>query len=122
MKKNYSPQQLKFLEVLFEEAEGDPTKAKKIAGYSENTRAADVLNTLEDEVFELTKKYIVRVGTKAAYAMNHIIDNPTALGNRERLAAAKEVLDRAGFNKTEKVEVKSDTPVFILPAKEENDD
>ena len=37
MARNLTPNQQKFLEVLFDEAGGDVVSAKKIAGYSENT-------------------------------------------------------------------------------------
>ena len=48
----------------------------------------------------------------------NIMDDPTQLGSKERLAAAKDILDRAGFKATEKVEVKAETPLFILPPKD----
>ena len=35
------------------------------------------------------------------------------------MLAAKDILDRAGFTKTDKVEVKTSEPLFILPAKED---
>jgi hypothetical protein len=120
--KQYTPQQQKFLDVLFEEAEGDVLVAKRLAGYSDNTPTSQVVRNLEDEIFEMTKKYIARTGPKAAYAMHHILQNPTALGNKERLAAAKEVLDRTGLGKVDKIEVKSETPLFILPPKAEDAD
>jgi len=47
--------------------------------------------------------------------------SPTDLGNKEKMAAAKDFLDRAGFVKTEKVEVKSENPLFILPPKADED-
>jgi hypothetical protein len=37
--------------------------------------------------------------------MFEVMNNPTDLGNKEKMAAAKDVLDRSGFIKTEKVEV-----------------
>jgi hypothetical protein len=120
--KQYTPQQQKFLDVLFEEAEGDVLVAKRLAGYSDNTPTSQVVRNLEDEIFEMTKKYIARTAPKAAYAMHHILQNPTALGNKERLAAAKEVLDRTGLGKVDKIEVKSETPLFILPPKAEDAD
>jgi hypothetical protein len=40
---------------------------------------------------------------------------------KEKMAAAKDILDRAGFKATDKVEVKSETPLFILPAKKDED-
>ena len=53
--------------------------------------------------------------------MVNVLNNPTDLGNKEKMAAAKDLLDRAGFVKTEKVEVKSESPLFILPPKENED-
>jgi hypothetical protein len=50
--------------------------------------------------------------------MVNVLKNPTALGNREKIAAAKDILDRAGFKPTDKVEVSAPNPLFILPAKE----
>jgi len=120
--KEYTPQQQKFLEVLFEEAEGDVVKAKKLAGYAPTTPTTQILKNLEDEIIDMTRKYITRSGPKAAYAMHKVLDDPTALGNKERLAAAKEVLDRTGITKVDRVEVKSDTPLFILPEKKNEDE
>lgn len=121
MKREYTEKQQKFLDVLFEQAKGDLLVAKRLAGYSASTPTNEIVKSLEDEIFELTKKYITRSATKAAYAMGHVLDNPTDLGNKEKLAAAKEILDRGGFSKTEKVEVQAETPLFILPAKKEDD-
>jgi hypothetical protein len=36
------------------------------------------------------------------------------------MTAAKDILDRGGFVKTDKVEVSSTSPLFILPAKNED--
>ena len=51
--------------------------------------------------------------------MQHVLENPTDLGNKERMLAAKDVLDRSGFKATDKVEVSSTNPLFILPPKDE---
>ena len=69
----------------------------------------------------LTKKFIATRGPQAAWSMVNVLNNPTDLGNKEKMAAAKDLLDRAGFVKTEKVEVKSESPLFILPPKENED-
>jgi len=53
--------------------------------------------------------------------MLDVMQNPTDLGNKEKMAAAKDLLDRAGFVKTDKVEVKSESPLFILPPKTHED-
>jgi len=120
MTKQLTEMQQKFLDVLFEQAGGDVVLAKKLAGYSDNVGTTQVINSLDEEISDLTKKYIARTATKAAYAMNSVLDDPTALGNKERMTAAKDMLDRAGFVKTEKVEVSAVSPVFILPAKNED--
>lgn len=109
--------QQKFLDVLFEEAKGDFVKAKKLAGYSDTYSTKHIVDSLETEIAELVKKYIASVGVKAAYSMYEVLVDPTALGNKEKMAAAKDLLDRGGFKAKEEVKVESDTPLFILPAK-----
>ena len=121
MARQYSEQQAKFLAVLFEEAKGDVVQAKHLAGYSPNVATSQVVSALEDEIAELTKKYLGRAAAKAAFAMGEVLSDPTALGNKERMTAAKDILDRSGFIKTEKVEVTTAAPLFILPAKNEID-
>lgn len=111
-----------FLVVLFEEAEGDPLKAKKLAGYSDNVPTSAVTASLVDEIAELTRKFIAQSSTKAAYTMFKVMGDTDMLGAKERMAAAKDLMDRAGFVKTEKVEVSTSEPVFILPAKKSKED
>jgi hypothetical protein len=115
--KQLTEMQQKFLDVLFEEARGDYVKAKKLAGYSETYSTKHIVESIEDEIVELTKKFITRVGVKAAYSMYEVIDDPTALGNKEKMAAAKDLLDRGGFKARDEVKIESDTPLFILPSK-----
>lgn len=112
----------KFLEVLFEEAEGDYVKAKKLAGFSPNYPTKQITDRLADEIFELTKKYINTLGVKAVWSMKSVMENPTQLGNRDLMTAAKDILDRANFKASEKIEIKSESPLFILPEKKSNDD
>jgi hypothetical protein len=118
MARNLTEKQQKFLDVLFEEAKGDPVKAKKLAGYADSVSSTSVVNTISDEIAERTKKFIAQSSTKAAYTMFSVMADPTDLGVKEKMLAAKDILDRAGFSKTEKVEVKAQEPLFILPAKD----
>ena len=79
-------------------------------------------------VKEFKDYYIDRLQYKlllhAPQAIQAIIDGMSfdgkQLGIKERLEASKDVLDRAGFVKKDKVELTVDTAkgVFILPAKE----
>ena len=118
MARQLTEKQQKFLDVLFEEAKGNPVTAKKLAGYSENNSTSSITSSLQEEIADLTKKFIASSATKAAYSLAQVIDNPTDLGNKERMIAAKDILDRGGFPKTDKVEVTSASPLFILPPKE----
>lgn len=119
MARNLTEKQQKFLEVLFEEANGNFVTAKKLAGYSDNVSTTQIVESVEDEVAELTKKFLARSGVQAAYSMMQAMQNPTDLGVKEKMAAAKDILDRGGFKATDKVEVKADTPLFILPEKKD---
>ena len=121
MARQLTDKQQKFLEVLFDEARGDPVKAKKLAGYAEGVSTKQVVEPIQDEIVELTKKFIAQSSTKAAYTMFSVMADPTDLGVKEKMMAAKDILDRAGFTKTEKVEVKSSEPLFILPSKDAED-
>lgn len=119
-KRALTDQQKTFLEVLFDQAEGDFVAAKKMAGYSETYPTSQIVNTLRDEIVEATKAYIARSGPKAAVRLVGVLSNPLELGVKEIIAASKDILDRAGVVKTEKVEV-SGNGVFILPAKGSED-
>ena len=118
MARQLTEKQQKFLDVLFEEAKGNPVTAKKLAGYSENNPTSAITSSLQEEIADLTKKFIASTATKAAYSLSQVIDNPTDLGNKEKMIAAKDILDRGGFTKTDKVEVSAASPLFILPPKE----
>ena len=118
MARNLTDKQQRFLEVLFEEAKGDPVQAKKLAGYADSVASTSIVNTLTDEIADVTKKFIAQSSTKAAYTMLSVMADPTDLGVKEKMLAAKDILDRAGFVKTDRVEVKTSEPLFILPAKD----
>ena len=117
MKKQLTEMQQRFLDVLFEEARGDFVKAKKLAGYSDTYSTKHIVDSLEEEITDLSKKFIARVGVNAAYSMSEVMTDPVALGNKEKMAAAKDLLDRGGFKAKEEVKIEADTPLFILPAK-----
>ena len=117
MSRQLTDNQQKFLEVLFEEARGDFVKAKKLAGYSDTYSTRHIVESLETEIADLTKRFISRVGVKAAYSMYEVMEDPTALGNKEKMSAARDILDRGGFKAKDEIKIESDTPLFILPAK-----
>jgi|TARA_E500000318_G_scaffold7976_1_gene7334 hypothetical protein len=124
MARQLNERQQKFLDVLFEEAGGDVVAAKKLAGYSENTPTTSIVRGLKEEILEATQMYMARNAPKAAMAMVGGLYDPTELGIRDKMSAAKELLDRTGLIKTEKVQVEAAGGVMLMPAKapiEDND-
>lgn len=121
MARALTDQQKLFLEVLFEEAKGDVVQAKKLANYHPTYPTSSIIKTLQDEIIEATKTFIARSGPKAALSIVGVMDNPSALGVKEKLAAAKDILDRMGVVKTEKVDITSNG-IFILPSKRVDED
>ena len=119
MARNLTDKQQRFLDVLFDEASGDVVAAKKLAGYGDNSNTAAIVESLKDEIGEKTRTYFARTAPKAAMAMVGALYDPTELGIKEKMVAAKDLLDRAGLGKVERVDVSSSSGgVFILPSKE----
>ena len=118
MAKQLNEQQQKFLEVLFSEAAGDPVKAKKLAGYSDSYATRLIMDSLKEEIVARTQMYIATNAPRAAMAVVGGIIDPTELGIKEKLSAAKDILDRAGVVKTEKMVVEASNGIMILPPKD----
>jgi len=117
-----TPKQKIFINALFGEAQGNYRAAMDIAEYSKNTSINDVLKGCEEELISSSKNFLAANAPKAAMAIVGVIDDPVEMGTRDKLAAAKDVLDRIGVSKTDKVEVKSPQGIFILPRKNDDED
>ena len=117
MARQLNERQQKFLDVLFEEAGGDVVAAKKLAGYAESSSTTEIVRGLKEEILEATQMYMARNAPKAALAMAGALYDPTELGIRDKMAAAKELLDRTGLIKTEKVQVEASGGVMLMPPK-----
>lgn len=117
MARQLTEKQQKFLAVLFDEAAGDMVAAKKLAGYSDASGTADIVKGLKEEILDATQMYMARNAPKAAMAMTHALYDPTELGIRDKMSAAKELLDRVGLVKTEKMQVEASGGVMLMPPK-----
>ena len=122
MARELTERQQKFLNVLMDEAGGDVTLAKKLAGYSPNTTNREITDSLKEEIIDVTHSYLARNVPKAAMAMVSALHDPTELGIRDKMSAAKELLDRTGLVKTEKMQVEAKGGVMLMPAKQTQDD
>jgi hypothetical protein len=117
MARELTEKQQKLLAVLFDEAGGDIVAAKKLAGYSEGSSTSEIVKGLKEEILEATQMYMARNAPKAAMAMVGGLYDPTELGIRDKMSAAKELLDRTGLIKTEKVQVEASGGVMLMPPK-----
>ena len=122
MAKELTEQHNRFLEVLFGDAEGNINIAMRLAGFSEGYSRRKLTSFLKEEIIEATQMYIAMTAPKAAVAMIQAIDDPTSLGLKEKMSAAKDLLDRAGLVKTDKVQIEATGGVMILPAKDKEED
>ncbi len=105
------------LNALFDEAGGSVILAKKIAGYSDTSSTSEIVKGLKEEILEATQLYMARNAPQAAVAMAGALMDPTELGIRDKMVAAKELLDRTGLVKTEKMQVEASGGVMLMPPK-----
>ena len=122
MPRELNAKQQMFLDVLFEEANGDMVTAKKLAGYAEGTSTSAIVKGLKEEILDATQTYMARNAPKAAMSMVGALYDPTELGIRDKMQAAKELLDRTGLVKTEKMQVEAKGGVMLMPPKQMDDD
>jgi hypothetical protein len=118
---NNSEQQELFLDYLFGEAEGSPRKAAIMAGYTPGA-VYSVVKNLRKQIIERAEQILAMHSAGAVFALGDALEDGTAPGLANRIVAAKEVLDRVGIVKHDKLEIKTDgvSPLFILPAKDKS--
>ena len=118
--KELSDKQKQFLSALFGEAEGNPRKAAKVAGYSP-TSYPKVVQGLKDEIIDRTESVLAAHSPQAALGISRALtDDGSIPGANIRMEAAKQILDRVGLVKKEKIDVNAKVAhgIFILPPKE----
>jgi len=121
--KELTDKQAAFLEALLGEARGNIRLAMDMAGYSKSTKTTEVVAPLKEEITERAGMMLAMNAPKAAFGIVDVLDDPSALGARNAISAAREVLDRSGLVKKEQVEVSGNAGgIFILPPKTANDD
>ena len=121
MARQLTEKQQKFLDVLFDQAHGDAVRAKELAGYADSVSTTEVIKGIKEEIMERTQLYMARNAPRAAMSLVSGMIDPTELGLRDKLNAAKDLLDRVGLVKTEKVQVEATNGLMILPPKDNSD-
>ena len=119
--KELTDKQSAFLEALLGESRGNIRLAMDIAGYAKNIKTTEVVGPLKEEFTERVGMMLVMNAPKAAFGIVDVLDDPSAMGARNAISAAREVLDRTGLVKKEQVEVSGNSGgIFILPPKTAN--
>ena len=117
--KQYTEKQLAFLDALCADAKGDVRAAMQIAGYSDKTKIAEVVNPLKDEIVDRASTMLAMNAPKAAFGLVDVLNDPASMGARNAVSAAAQILDRTGLVKKEQVTIEGPTSgLFILPPKQ----
>ena len=118
-KKEYTENQLKFLDALIGDARGDIKLATKMAGYAETTKVIDIVKALKEEIRALSADALTLNSVKASFTLINLLDSPNVEGASHLIKVASEILDRAGVNESKNQE-QANIPqggLLILPAK-----
>ena len=82
------------------------------------TKNSEGVSSLGEEITERAGLMMAMNVPKAVFGIVDVLDDPSQLGARNAISEAREVLDRTGMAKKEKVEVTGQTGcVFIPPSK-----
>lgn len=107
-----------FLDVLFDQCGGDVRRAMDEVGFSKNTPQSLITKRLSKHIRERSKDYLISNTGKAVISLVSTLNDPTAPGVKNTLAAAQQILDRGGVFKEEAPQVIEHRNMFILPAKD----
>ena len=123
VKKELTEKQEAFLEHLMGDAKGNLRKAMDLAGYSKTTALKEVVGPLREEVTERASMMLALNTPKAAFGIIDVLDDPSSLGARNAISAAREILDRTGLIKKEQIEVTNNGGgMFVLQPKNNNEE
>ena len=115
-KRELTDKQLSLLDHL-EECNYDPIKAAKKAGYKHPPSA---VRSVREELTSIAEDLLGNASLKAANTLIDIMTTERPIPNiKEKMEAAKTLLDRSGFAKKELIDVnhKVTGGVFVLPEK-----
>ena len=118
--KELTSQQKIFINALFGEAEGNPKKAGEIAVYAPSSYPK-VVKALKDEIIERAEYSLALHSAKAVKGLVDALDEDGKTpGVNIRMEAAKQILDRIGLVKKDKIDITAQVAhgIFILPAKD----
>ena len=84
--------------------------------YSRTTKTAEVVAPLKEEITETAGMMFAMNALKAAFRIVDLLNDPSAMGTSNAMSAAREILERTGAEKKDKLEVTANTGgLFIFP-------
>lgn len=122
MPKSLTDQEQSFIENLFDpQYKGVAAAAARAAGYPATTKPSTLISRLSNEILAYGEKVLVSHTPRAIMEMVKIFDDPTHPNTKDVIAVAKEIMDRAGLSKKDKLQVENTglSNVFVLPPKKE---
>ncbi len=118
-----SAKQELYLDTLFsDEHYADRAYAKEVAGYAPTTTSYNIESLLTEEILERSQKCLAHNAPDSVGKIVGVMNNPTQKGASTVLAAAKDLLDRGGLVRKERIEhtVGPESAMLILPTKNED--
>ena len=118
-KRELTERQTAFLDALFGDAQGNPRIAGELAGYAPSSFQT-VVTSLKNEIIDQAENVLALHSPQAAFQLiNGLEADGGTPGMNTRMDAAKEILNRVGVVKKEKVDINMQSlgGLFILPAK-----
>ena len=106
-----------FLELLFDENISSPQEAAKLAGYKIPVSQIVKTKEMSKAILERTQQFTALHAPHAIMTMIDATRNPDKKGIMNAVTAAKELLDRGGLVKKDKLEIETTVirPVVELP-------
>ena len=120
-KRELTERQSAFLDALFGDAQGNPRIAGELAGYAPSSFQY-VVTSLKNEIIDQAENILALHSPQAAFQLISGLEADGGTpGMNTRMDAAKEILNRVGVVKKEKVDINMQSlgGLFILPAKVE---
>lgn len=111
-----------FLDVLFDKCNGNVRAAMDEVGYPKSWPSNAVVQKLSKHIKDRTKEYLMASSGLAAIQLVNVLIDPNTPGAKNTIAAARDILDRGGVFKEEAPQITEIRNMFILPAKDKDED
>jgi hypothetical protein len=121
-KRVYTDKQEAFLNALYDSETGDVRQAMTVAGYTKESPATFVINSLSKEILDVATFMLTKNAPRAASKIVDIMTSDVPIPQvNQKLQAAQTLLDRVGVVKEQKMNIEHNVSggIFIMPAKEE---